>query len=262
MRALEGKTILVTRAAPQAVALKDRFEKLGARVVVIPLIEIRSLSSLHLDGLIGDLPSYDWLVFTSANGVRVFAERAIQLGQWPLRGSPEVAVVGPATGHALQRVGGCPSLSARRHQAEGLLEEIQKRFPEGLSGLRFLLPLAIGARPVLADGLTSSGAHVDSVATYESRAAESSRDRLNMLLAQSPPDLITLTSSSTAKALVDLCDDFGNLRSMPCAAIGPVTALTAGRLGLNVVVTPERSTTDQLAEATSAYFSGKASGNC
>ncbi|MEE8584200.1 MAG: uroporphyrinogen-III synthase [Acidobacteriota bacterium] len=252
---LSGRSILVTQGKSKSARLRRLLEEGGARVTEIPLIEVRPLESPQLEQAIQTIPSYHWIAFTSANGVRIFAEKAARSGAWPPEPQgPRLAVVGPGTEAALKQTGARADLVARLHQAEGLLEDLAAQYSESLQGMRILLPLAALARPHLAEGLKKEGAEVDAVPVYDTVPAQSNRPRLNRLLKDDPPDLITLASSSAARNLVDLCDDLPLLRRLNCVAIGTVTARTARQCGLCIAMVAETSSLAGMIEAIEAYF--------
>ncbi len=251
---LSGRSILITQGKGKSAKMRRLLEERGACVTEIPLIEIHPLDSPRLEQAIEAIHTFDWIAFTSANGVRIFAQQARRSGSWPPeQGGPQLAVVGPGTAEVLQQTGAQADLVARRHQAEGLLEDLRQRHPEGLQGLRILLPLAAAARPFLAEELKKCGAEAEVVAVYDTLPAHSNRSALNRLLKEDPPDLVTLASSSAARNLVELCDDSGLPDRLNCAAIGPVTADTARQVGLTVALVAETSSSAGMIEAIETY---------
>lgn len=256
---LAGRSVLVTQGKSKSGQMRRLLEERGARVIEIPLIEIQPLDSPQLQKAVGEINDYDWIAFTSANGVRVFAEKASLAGRWPPAPAPDgprLAVVGPGTEAALQQTGVQADLVAGQHQAEGLLEDLQKQHPEGFDGVRILLPLAALARPLLAEELRNKGAQVELVPLYDTLPALSNRAALQRLLKEAPPDLITLASSSAARNLVDLSGDMGLVSCINCVAIGPVTAETARQIGLRVVLVAETSSIPGMIEAIETYVGG------
>ena len=252
---LSGRSILITQGKSKSTKMRRLLEEQGARVIEIPLIEIRPLESPQLEQAIEKIPSYHWIAFSSANGVRIFADQAARSGEWPpAADGPRLAVVGPGTEAALKQSGARADLVARLHQAEGLLEDLEERHPESLQGVRILLPLAALARPFLAGELKKEGAEVDAVPVYDTVPAQSNRPKLNQFLNDDRPDLITLASSSAARNLVDLCDDLPLLRRLNCVAIGPVTARSARQCGLCVALVAETSSLSGMIEAIETYF--------
>ena len=180
-RPLFGRRIVVTRTRAQAGRFRDLLVERGADVVECPVIEIRPLdeSQPALLRAIETLESYDWLLFTSANGVEVFFDRLFASGR-DLRALHRVrlGVIGAETGRALERLHLRPDLVPDEFKAEGLLAALGS---EDLSGRRVLLPRARGAREVLPETLRARGAHVDEIETYESVAPEGGAATLGAL---------------------------------------------------------------------------------
>ncbi len=255
MSALNGKKILITRGKGQSEEFRRLLAEGGATPTEIPLIEIRPLKSPQLQEACTRIAHYDWIVFTSANGVRTFAGEAEEAGNWPpIDKPPRLAVVGPGTQAALADCGAEADLLARRHRAEGLVEAFEEAFPQGLEDQRILLPLAARARPLLSEELAGRGARVEVVPVYDTVPAMGSRESLRRLLQSDPPDLVTLASSYTARCLLELAGSPELLDGIPCAAIGPLTARTARQLGLHVAVQPSSSTIPALVEAIADHF--------
>ncbi|HZC76673.1 MAG TPA: uroporphyrinogen-III synthase, partial [Ktedonobacterales bacterium] len=142
-RPLAGRHIAITRAVEQAPALARRLERLGARVMILSTIGIEPLRDTgQLDAAIGDLGSYDWIVLTSVNGVRAFAQRLAACGgTWDDRQRARIAVIGPATAEALKRYGVLPDLMPAEYVAEAILAGLGN-----VAGQRILLVRADIAR--------------------------------------------------------------------------------------------------------------------
>ncbi|HSR69910.1 MAG TPA: uroporphyrinogen-III synthase [Acidobacteriota bacterium] len=240
-------SVLITQGESKARRLRQPLESVGIAVHAIPLIEIKELECAELEASLRELPSFDWLLFTSSNSVAIMAGRARLLGKWPPQ-RVKVGVVGPGTAKALEREGAQADLIASDHRAEGLLAGLQAR--EGsLRGRKILLPLARIARPWLREALEEAGARLSAPAVYDTVPAESNRAALNELLRSNPPDVIALASSSAAENLVALTDSLHLLKPCAIAAIGPVTADTARNLGLSVKILPAESSFPALAGA-------------
>ena len=236
---LNGKTVLITRAASQSAELRSRLEDLGARVIECPTIQIVPPKTWKpVDEAIRRLNTYQWLLFTSANGVEQFMDR---MGQ--RRPTVPIAVVGSATAAKLEEWGLKPSLVPKEFRAEGLLEA----FPENLVGIRILFPRAEVARELLPDELRRRGATVDIVAVYQTIKAFAGN--IGEILASERVDCIIFTSPSTIPE---------DLHSLPTgtalAVIGTVTAEAAQLLGLRADIVPVESTAVELVEAIRKYF--------
>ena len=257
-RSLKNRTILITRARNQAPDFRRLLEQQGARVLELPTIEIRPRPDSELDHAVNALDHCDWLLFTSANAAEIFLDRARLLERRPGDTNkatlPKICSIGPATAEKVESYGYSVDLVPRRYQAEGVLEDFLG-FNEGsIKGLRILLPHASEARPVLPRTLLDQGADVNLVPIYDTVIPEESYARLAQLFQTDAPDMITFTSSSTVKNFVALAKGIREIQEYPCAVIGPITAETAARNALNVVVQPEKSTITELVAAMGRYF--------
>jgi uroporphyrinogen III methyltransferase/synthase len=252
-RPLTGKRIVITRARAQSAVLAQSIEELGGRVVEFPTIEIQPAADLSaLDEAIADLSRYDWLIFTSANGVDIFLERLApeRRNLTTLR----CAAIGPETARRLAAAGITECLVPESYRAEGILEMLE---PEALRGKRVLIPRAANAREVLPETLRQWGAEVDVVETYRAVLADTDPAELTGFLERGEIDMVTFTSSSTAENFVRL---FGGrslsdiLNGTPVACIGPITENTVAKLGTVAAVTAHEFTIAGLVRAMAAYF--------
>ncbi len=238
---LHGRTIVVTRAREQAGSLAARLAELGAHVVRIPTIEIEPPADWKpLDLAISRLESYDWLIFTSANGVRFFTER-LDASSRDLRGlRARICAIGPATAAALAALHLKVDLMPAEYVAESVIAAFEK-IP--LEGARILLPRAAVARDLIPVELEKRGARVTVVDAYRTAPARGVE-----WPADFHPDWIAFTSSSTVENFHSL---FGLavLDGVKVASIGPVTSATARRLGIEVTVEPAKHTIEGLVEA-------------
>lgn len=197
-----------------------------------------------------DLGTYDWVIFTSANGVDRFWQEIESLGGAPR--FPEalrVAAIGPATAEALRERGVEAEIVPEEYVAEAMADELTAS--RGVRGRRILLPRAAGARKVLPERLRAAGARVDEIIAYEARADEEGIAGLRRAIDSGEVDLITFTAASTVRNFVELAGtDLGRAR---VAAIGPITAQAAGSLGVRVDVEAEEYTVGGLLAAISDY---------
>lgn len=237
---LFGKRIVVTRAKGQAGGLAARLEALGACVIEIPTIEMQPPADpAPLDRAIANLASYDWLIFTSANGVRYFIER-LDRSAADLRSlRARICAIGPATRAAVEALHLKVDLMGAEYVAESLLDAFAAH---DLSGKRVLLPRAAVARDVIPTELAKRGAEVDVVEAYRTVAPEATEPFPDAV------DAITFTSSSTVQNFVSLYGAEA-LRGVKAISIGPVTTQTALSLGVEIAAEAQPFTVDGLLEA-------------
>lgn len=259
--ALQGKTIVVTRAAEQAAEFIALLEESGARAVHIPSIKFVLPDSWdECDGAIAALAEYDWLVLTSTNGVSFFTRRVLEKGkQLADLKNLSIAAVGPGTEAALQQLGLDVDVVPETFRGEGLVAAFRKT---GLKQRRVLLLKPQKSRAVLQDGLTGLGARVTAVSVYKTlpvSAAETQTD-LRKLNGHTI-DVLTFTSPSTVRGFINLCGEkkvHGWVEhGCKVAAIGGVTEAALAGYHLPVSIQPERSTIPDLVTEISEYFSCK-----
>jgi uroporphyrinogen III methyltransferase/synthase len=229
---LFGQSVVVTRAPEQSSELSESLRTLGAYVIELPTIAIRAPQDWRpLDNAIARLASYDWLIFTSANGVRFFIER-LDASSRDLRDlRARICAIGPATAASLQSIHLKVDRMPEQYVAEGVLQAFQG---EDLSGKRILLPRAKIARDLIPARLRELGAEVDVVSSYETVIPDGTAARAAALFGgEAKPGWITFTSSSTVRHFVKACGA-ERLRGVRVASIGPVTSATARELGLKV----------------------------
>jgi len=255
-RALFGKTVVITRARAQASELVRRLTDLGAACLECPTIKVVPPEDWSpLDVAIDNLGSYDWLVFTSANGVSFFFERLYEKDK-DVRVLKDVstAAIGPATAKRLRDFGLKSDIIPETYQAESIVETFKQ---EAMNGKRVLLPRAKEARPVLPVELRKMGAIVDEIAAYQTEQARENVDVLVKRLEEGSIDLLTFTSSSTVRNFKALLppDRFESLiDGVTVASIGPITADTARDLGFRVDIMAQDYTIDGLCEAILQYY--------
>jgi uroporphyrinogen III methyltransferase/synthase len=246
-RPLFGRRIVVTRAREHASDLRVRLEHLGAEVIEVPSIALESLEFAF-----PALDRYQWVVFTSANGVDAWFEHGLIPARLDARAlaSVRVACIGPSTRQTLARRGIRADLVAERFVAESLLEAFPD--PEG-GDARVLIARAESARDVLPDGLAARGYHVDVLAVYRTVAVVPDPAVLRCVRA-GEVDAVTFTSSST---VTNFCDAIGPLEHRPAVvSIGPVTSATAHARGLRVDAEADPHTIDGLVDALLGKLAG------
>jgi uroporphyrinogen III methyltransferase / synthase len=225
---LFGQRIVVTRDRRQAAELAEPLEELGAEVLLLPVIEIQPPADPEpLERAMLQLHAYDWVVFTSVNGVRSFVNSLGDIRS--LRA--KVCAIGPATQAAVEALHIKVDRMPTEYVAESLLEALAG---DDLAGKRILLPRAAVARDLVPVELTRRGAKVDVVEAYRTGVPQDAASRTREVLARNP-NWITFTSSSTVKNFVALAGR-ESLAGVKIASIGPITSATARDLGLTVHV--------------------------
>jgi uroporphyrinogen-III synthase len=263
---LAGRRVLVGRARHQASALSVGLRKLGAEVQEVPFIEIRKPRSYaRLDAALKNLHDYDWLILTSVNGVEAMFERLtkLDLNNAELK-HLKIAAIGPATRKSVEEHGLKVHVVPAQYVAESVVDSLRRR----VQGKRVLLARARVARDVIPRELRKLGARVDVVEAYETVVPKSSKARLRAILRDPKrrPDVITFTSSSTAKNFLALLGPVWRGRPRPrargkslpqfdgvrIASIGPVTSATLRELGLPVDIEAKQYTIPGLIAAIAA----------
>jgi len=255
-RPLLGKTIVVTRARAQASDLVDRLSNLGAECLECPTIKIVPPQDwAPLDEAIDNLHTYDWLVFTSVNGVVFFFERLYGKGK-DVRALKDIrtAAIGPATAERLGDFGLKSDIVPETYRAESIVEAFEK---EPVEGKRILLPRAEEARPILPVELRKMDAVVDEIVAYRTEQAHENAGLLIKRLEEGSIDLITFTSSSTVKNFKALLpqDKFEELmKGVTIASIGPITSDTAKELGFKMDIEADEFTIPGLCSAILKHY--------
>ncbi len=232
---LFGKRIVITRDRGQAAELAAPLNELGADAILLPAIEIRPAEDPEpLDQAIARLRTYDWLIFTSVNGVRFFTER-LDASARDMRAlsSLKICAIGPATRAAVEALHLKVDLMPEEYVAESLVAAFTE---EHLNGRRILLPRAAVARDVVPVELTRRGASVEVVEAYRTVAPPGLAEHASEVFARKP-DWVTFGSSSAVKNLVDAAGPalFRNVsHNVRIASIGPVTSRTVRECGLEV----------------------------
>ncbi|MDY6824104.1 MAG: uroporphyrinogen-III C-methyltransferase [Thermodesulfobacteriota bacterium] len=256
-RPLLGRQIVVTRARPQASEFVKLLSGLGAACITCPTIRVTAPSDYtRLDESLASLSTYDWVVFTSVNGVDFFFDRLYKKGlDSRALGHAKTAVIGPATQQRLASRGINSDIVPESYRAESVVDAFKN---ETMAEKHVLLPRAAEARPILPEELIRMGAQVDEIPVYYTKQDDSS-EKLLPALENKEVDVVTFTSSSTVtnfrKLLPPDRDAVDRLMDgVRVAAIGPITAETAREQGFDVHITADSYTIQGLADAIVAYY--------
>jgi uroporphyrinogen III methyltransferase/synthase len=255
-RPLYGKTVVVTRSRAQASSLVALLAAAGACCLEVPTIEVAPPDDFGpLDRAIQDLSRFQWLIFTSVNGVAAFMARLFGHGR-DVRalGGVKLAAIGPATAQALEPYGLKADVVPPAFKAEVLLSALSSQVQPGT---RILLGRAQMAREVLPQGLVRLGAEVTVAPVYKTRAPRGIPPEAQAALQGGRVDVLTFTSSATVHNFAKLVGK-ERLRQLAgpaaVAAIGPITAATLREYGLTPQIQPQDYTIPALAAAIVAYF--------
>ncbi|MFO0773362.1 MAG: uroporphyrinogen-III C-methyltransferase [Nitrospiraceae bacterium] len=258
---LFGKRILVTRPKRQAAEFSRLLTAAGAEAVECPTIETVPPPSWEpVDAAIAAIRTFDWLLFTSVNGIAPFMARLDRAGlDARALAALKICCIGPRTADELRGYGLRADLIPAEYQAEGVLAALQA---EGVQGKKILIARAEVAREILPEQLRAMGADVLVVPVYRTIRPEGSFAQMLDEVRGGAIDMLTFTSSSTVQNFAALFDDREALRRaterVPVACIGPITADTARSYGLPVTVQAPENTVPALAGAIVAHFQTRA----
>jgi len=251
---LLGRGIVITRPEAQADELARLLAREGAYPIYFPTIKIVPPSDWHdLDVAIKNLENYDWLIFTSANGVQFFLERLLEKEKdiRDLKGI-KICCIGPATAKQIENRGMKVDLVPDYFISEGILKSFAGI---DLRKKKILIPRAAKARDVLPAGLKKLGAKVDVVTAYETVSSGKKKEEIEKLFNENRVGVITFTSSSTVDNFVEIMgNDFFYPPKIKIACIGPVTAAAAKKAGFSVDIHQEEYTIEGLVRALINYF--------
>jgi uroporphyrinogen-III synthase len=241
------KRILITRPQSQAAGFAARLSSLGFEPVFFPVIEIRPVEdTAALDGALRKLGCYDWIVFTSVNGVEIVWRRLEDLAIKDFPPDMRIAAIGPKTAEALSKRGVIPAFVPTEYVAEAILPGLGD-----LHGRWVLLPRAEIARKALPEAITAAGGVAHEIAIYQTLPPQIDPKGLDAL--RQGVEVITFTSPSTVNHFIQIAQDAGldplNLPGPPrVACIGPITASAASAAGLAVDMVASVYTTEGLVE--------------
>jgi uroporphyrinogen III methyltransferase / synthase len=259
-RPLLGKRIVVTRARAQASELIEQLTTLGAECLQYPTIKVVPPESwTPLDLAISALPDYNWLIFTSVNGVQSFFDRLFTLGlDTRSLGHLRTAAIGPATAERLRRFGLNTDILPKTYQAESVAEAFAA---VDIRGEKILLPRAKEARAVLPEALRGMGALVDEIVVYQTIEATAEKRILREELQAGTVDMVTFTSSSTVRNFRSLLppepQGMDLMKGVRVACIGPITADTARSLGFEPDITAAQYTIAGLCQALIDFYAAE-----
>ena len=253
---LFGKTIVVTRARAQSSTFSQNLMELGALSIEFPTIRVSGLKDHKLlrevDEAIHDLASYQWIIFTSVNGVDSFFQRLHEMKKDSRAfGSGQVCAIGPETAASLRQRGIAPDYVPAEYRAEAIIDGFSSL---GVKGARILIPRALEARDILPEQLVQQGASVNVVPVYETLPDSADIPSLLDLIQKKSVNMVTFTSTSTVKNFCAAFQEKGChlpdlLKGVDIACIGPVCAKAAESHGLEVRIMPKEYTIAAMTQA-------------
>ena len=252
---LTGKRIFITRARGQIEEFSTLLKDYGAEVIPFPTIEIAPPGDWgSLDKAIERMDTYDWVIFTSVNGVKYFTQRVKEKGMdiAVLLGK-KLCAIGPRTQQELEKMGLTVHFRPSEYRAEGIAEGLKAL---GIQGKRILLPRAREARRILPEVLQEAGALVDEVEAYCAVKPAQGKASLEAILKKGV-DVVVFTSSSTVRNFMELLSDKTALKGIKVAVIGPITAETVRNCGLEPHIAPQEYTIPSLVQAIVEHFQGR-----
>jgi uroporphyrinogen III methyltransferase/synthase len=259
-RPLFGKRILITRAKEQAAEFSAMLAAYGAEPVDAPTIRmVPPADWAPVDRAIDEIGTYQWVIFTSANGVVRFMTRLRTRGlDARCLAGRRLCCIGPRTALELERFGLTADAIPTDYQAEGLLALLGEH---DVTNARVLIPRAEVARELLPQELRARGAHVDVVAVYRTILPSSEGQEWHQELVDGRIHVATFTSSSTVRHFVEVLGGADQakllLKRVVVACIGPITGKTAEEYGLAVSILPDQNTIPALAEAIARYYGSR-----
>ncbi len=254
---LFGRGVVITRPERQADDLAQLLAKEGANPISFPTIRIVGPTDWRkLDTALKKIDKYDWIIFTSANGVQFFFNRLLEKGKdiRDLKGI-KICCIGPATAKQIEIKGIKVDLVPDEFVAEGILNSFATM---KLRGKKILIPRAAKARNILPQGLKKKGAFVDVVNAYRTLNSGRKKEEFEELFMENKVDVITFTSSSTVTNFVKIMGaDYSLPPHVQVACIGPVTAATARKAGFNIDIQQDEYTMEGLVQSLIDRFKNK-----
>ncbi len=256
-RPLFGKRVLMTRAKEQAGELAARLAEYGAEPIEAPTIQIvPPIDWTPVDHAISKMSTYDWVIFTSVNGVNRFMTRLFAKGlDSRCLAGRQICCIGPRTALELEKFGLKADVVPAEYQAEGVLETLKG---QNMKRVRVLIPRAEVARKLLPDELRLAGAQVDVVHVYRTLVPSQDVEAWRQELQAGLVHIITFTSSSTVRNFVTMLGGMDAMKplvqSVALAAIGPITGQTIEEYGLTVSIMPRENTIPALVDAIAQHY--------
>jgi len=243
-----GKRIVSTRATDQKQSLYDILSEKGA--MVIPFSVIKTEMTIPEKSIADHLKNqYDWIIFTSENGVRYFMRNLMNNGfDARALGNIKIAAIGSATGKKLREYSLIPDYIPQKFTSASLLEEMPQKYQ--IKNTRFLRIKGDFEDDPLKDGLTQYGAIVDTLEVYRI-IKDTPSEEIIQDLKENGADAYLFTSGSTVNNFFDTLGESSAkmlLENGLAVAIGPITSKQLAMRGVRNIHEAEEQTMDGLVE--------------
>lgn len=255
------KRIIVTSPEPGASKIASHLEELGAETIKLPVIKITPVKNFRrIDKAIKEIENYDWIIFTSQNGIDLFLKRFI-LKRKNIKDFKKIkfATIGKVTSEKLKEYGINASFVPKKYTSEALVAGLRKH---SLKGKNILIPRALEASNVLPEWLRKMGAKTDEIVVYRIQNKRVKIKKVKSLLKESKIDAIAFTSPSGVKSFFNLFakkDLKSYFKNTKIASIGPVTSKAIEKFGIKADIVPKKYTVKALVEAIESNFKNQIS---
>lgn len=256
-QSLSGRRIVVTRNREAIGRLSEHLESLGAKVIGLPLIDVTSdLDNLRAEDVFKEFASYEWILFTSRNGVRYFFQEFLRIfSDIRSLGFIRIGAIGPGTADALAEYYLKPDLLPDESVAEGLVEALKAE--QTVDNLKILVITGNQNRPVLVDELEKAGAIVDPLRVYRTSTLDLTDDPVAAEFRSKGADALIFASSSAVKSFGEQAQHLKlekSARIPALCSLGPITSKTMKAAGIPVSVEADKPDAEALAGALSQFF--------
>jgi uroporphyrinogen-III synthase len=254
---LEQVKVLITRGNEGASETGSLIENEGGVAILVPLLHFQSHEDPLEKTLHTAIHTYDWIIFTSKNGVKFFLE-ALERRSIPLTSyKGKFAAVGSKTEQYCYKYGIPVSFVPENFTGDDFaVEFISQVKPTG----QVLIPKGNLARNVIASALASSGVTCQEWVVYETVLPAESIEELKGIIEKEQVDIITFTSSSTVHHFMKVIHEYSlydHIRDTPIACIGPITKNTAEQYGLHVKICPSVYTVNEMVNEMKIFISAR-----
>lgn len=251
---LQGKHVLITREERQAQIFSELILKYGGKPVEVPLLKINCLNNSIEN--VKNISMYEWIFFTSANGVNCFFQLLKEHHLLEQMSSCKIAVVGHKTEDALKTFGFQAHFTPSVYNAETMASEFIDMYPKEHQG-RLLLVRGNMSRQILPNAFHKHGYTFDLMEVYETVSNIQIKDQLNMQMSQDNIDFITFTSPSTVRAFIQMNDHKESYKDLVCVCIGTTTEEAARQAGFTHILVPDSFTIEGMVKRMDNYVNKK-----